>query len=60
MILLLVNREWPEIAPDICSGRISGFLELFASANIQANTEENTYAYLSGLTIIISHLKRGN
>src|SRR6218665_1108824 len=41
-----------EIAPDICSGRISGFLELFASANTQANT----CAYLYGLTIIIPRL----
>jgi len=32
------------------------FLELFA----KANTEANTCAYLSGLTIIIPCLKRGN
>jgi len=32
-----------EIAPDICSGRISSFLEIFALANTQANT----CAYLS-------------
>ena len=53
---MLWIREWPELAPDICSGRILGFLELFASANPEANT----CAYLSGLTIIIPRLKRGN
>ena len=52
IVLLIIIREWPEI----CSGRISGFLELFASAN----TEANTCAYLSGLTIIIPRLKPGN
>ena len=33
-------REQPEIASAICPGRISGFSELFASAN---NTHANTY-----------------
>jgi len=47
-----IPNWWPEIAPDICSGRISGFWELFSSAN--------TCAYLSGLTSIILRLKRWN
>jgi len=48
------NRSGHLLTPDI------GFLELFASANTQANTEANTCPYLSGLTIIIPLLKRGN
>ena len=59
-IFMIKTREWPEIALDICTGRILGFLELFASANTQANSEADSCAYLSGLTVIIPRLKRGN
>jgi len=40
----VIARAWPETAPDIRPGRISGFKELFALAN---NTHANTCVYLS-------------
>ena len=36
------SRAWPETAPDIRSGRISGFKELFVLAN---NTHANACAF---------------
>ena len=54
--LMILHREWPETAPDIRSGLISGFLELFASANIQENTPANTCAYLALIRLGVSSI----
>jgi len=42
MFHYIKSRAWPETAPNIHPGRISGFKELFAWAN---NTHANTCAF---------------
>jgi len=49
------NHSGHLLRPDI---RFFGTIRVWA--NNQANTEANTCAYLSGQTVIIPRLKRGN
>jgi len=41
-LVIPYNRAWPETTPDIRSGRISGFKQLFTSIN---NTHANTCVF---------------